>query len=89
MPISTTGVTFGLAAGLTVKLGDDVAAGPGVAVAPHAGHRPSSPAVTNFWHPLQKMSLMMWSSLPDVGNKKKGRVRALCAPPGPVELPSI
>jgi hypothetical protein len=83
MPISTTGVTFGLAAGLTVKLGDDVAAGPGVAVAPHAGHRPSSPAVTNFWHPLQKMSLMMWSSLPDVGNKKRAGYAPCARHPAP------
>ncbi|MHC5052866.1 MAG: hypothetical protein ACYTGK_19935 [Planctomycetota bacterium] len=58
MPISTTGVTFGLAAGLTVKLGEDDDAGRGAAVAPHAGHRPSSPGVTNFWHPLQKTSFM-------------------------------
>jgi hypothetical protein len=51
-------VTFGLAAGLTVKLGEDDDAGRGAAVPLHAGHRPSSPGVTNFWPPLQKTSFM-------------------------------
>ena len=63
MPISTTGVTFGLAAGLTVKLGEDAAAGRGAAVVPHAGHLPSSPGGTNLWHPLQIVSLITLSSV--------------------------